>query len=156
FISDQIGRLFGVFSGRPYGIYWKLRLDMRRPLSGACLDYAPSPANAGTLGVGTSLARYAGSCREEERAMATTTLEGTARALVASGRGLLAADESHATIGQRFEPLGIANTEEHRRHYRQMLFTTKDVGDFISGVILFDETIRQASDDGRAFVEALR
>src|SRR5262249_25686176 len=79
-----------------------------------------------------------------------------ARALVASGKGLLAADESHATIGRRFEPLGIANTEEHRRHYRQMLFTTKDVGDFISGVILFDETIRQASDDGRAFVEVLR
>ena len=88
--------------------------------------------------------------------MATKTLEGTARALVASGKGILAADESHATIGRRFEPLGIANTEENRRRYRQMLFTTKGVGEFVSGVILFDETIRQGADGGRPFVEVLR
>jgi len=88
--------------------------------------------------------------------MATKTLEGTAHALVASGRGILAADESHATIGRRFEPLGISNTEENRRRYRQMLLTTKGIGEFISGVILFDETIRQTADDGRPFVEALR
>jgi len=88
--------------------------------------------------------------------MATKTLEGTARALVASGKGILAADESHATIGRRFEPLGIANTEENRRRYRQMLFTTKGVGEFVSGVILFDETIRQGADGGQPFVEVLR
>jgi fructose-bisphosphate aldolase, class I len=81
--------------------------------------------------------------------MATTTLEATARALVAPGEGILAADESHATIGRRFEPLGIANTEENRRRYRQMLLTTKGISEFISGVILFDETIRQATTDGR-------
>jgi len=88
--------------------------------------------------------------------MATKTLEGTARALVGFGKGILAADESHATIGRRFEPLGIANTEENRRQYRQMLFTTKSIGDFISGVILFDETIPQAADGRRPFVDVLR
>src|SRR5262245_65457050 len=88
--------------------------------------------------------------------MAIKTLDGTARALVASGKGILAADESHATIGRRFEPLSIANTEENRRRYRQMLFTTKGIGDYISGVILFDETIRQAADGGRSFVDVLR
>ena len=87
--------------------------------------------------------------------MATTTLEGTARALVAPGKGILAADESHATIGRRFEPLGIANSEENRQRYRQMLLTTKGIGELISGVILFDETIRQAADDGRPFVQVL-
>jgi fructose-bisphosphate aldolase class I len=87
--------------------------------------------------------------------MATTTLEGTARALVAPGKGILAADESHATIGRRFEPLGIANNEENRRRYRQMLLATKGIGEYISGVILFDETIRQATDDGRPFVQML-
>src|SRR5206468_3979511 len=83
---------------------------------------------------------------KEVRVMATTTLEGTARALVAPGKGILAADESHATIGRRFEPLGIVNNEENRRRYRQMLLTTKGIGEFISGVILFDETIRQKAD----------
>jgi fructose-bisphosphate aldolase, class I len=87
--------------------------------------------------------------------MATKTLEETARALVAPGKGILAADESHATIGRRFEPLGIANGEENRRRYRQMLLATKGIGEFISGVILFDETIRQAADDGRPFVRLL-
>ena len=87
--------------------------------------------------------------------MASASLEGTAVALVAPGRGILAADESHATIGRRFDALGIANSEENRRHYRQMLFTTKGIADFISGVILFDETIRQTADDGRSFTEVL-
>src|SRR3989441_9384063 len=87
--------------------------------------------------------------------MASASLEGTAVALVAPGRGILAADESHATIGRRFDALGIANSEETRRRYRQLLFTTKGIGDFISGVILFDETIRQTADDGRSFTEVL-
>ena len=87
--------------------------------------------------------------------MSSTTLEVTARALVAPGKGILAADESHATIARRFEAHGIANNEENRRRYRQMLFTTRGIGEFISGVILFDETIRQAADDGRPFVEVL-
>jgi fructose-bisphosphate aldolase class I len=80
--------------------------------------------------------------------MITTPLESTARTLVAPGRGILAADESHPTIEKRFSSLGIENTAENRRVYRQMLFTTPEVAEFISGVILFDETIRQKADDG--------
>ena len=86
--------------------------------------------------------------------MTVTQLESTARALVSSGRGILAADESHPTIGRRFSALGIENTEESRRVYRQMMFTTPGVAEFISGVILFDETIRQAADDGTPLAES--
>jgi fructose-bisphosphate aldolase class I len=78
-------------------------------------------------------------------------LESVARALVARGKGILAADESQPTMAKRLAALGIENTEEQRRRYRQMLFTTPELGRFISGVILFDETIRQRADDGSAF-----
>ncbi|HYM91863.1 MAG TPA: class I fructose-bisphosphate aldolase [bacterium] len=84
-----------------------------------------------------------------------TALEATARALVPPGKGILAADESHSTIGGRFAAIGVVNTEENRRRYRQLLFTTPGLGEFISGVILFDETIRQHADDGMPFVEVL-
>jgi fructose-bisphosphate aldolase class I len=82
-------------------------------------------------------------------------LEVTARALVAPGKGILAADESHPSIGRRFDALGIPNTEETRRQYRQMLLTTTAVAEYVSGVILFDETIRQKADDGTPLVEVL-
>ncbi len=84
-----------------------------------------------------------------------TALDATARALVPPGKGILAADESPSTIGGRFAAIGVANTEEERRRYRQLLFTTPGLGEFISGVILFDETIRQHADDGMPFVEVL-
>jgi fructose-bisphosphate aldolase class I len=80
----------------------------------------------------------------------------TARELVAPHRGILAADESTGTIKKRFDAIGVENTEEHRRAYRQMLFTTPGFGEHLSGVILFDETIRQATDDGTPFVDVLR
>jgi len=70
-------------------------------------------------------------------------LAATAQALMARGKGLLAADESFPTIAKRFKALGISSTEETRGAYREMLLTTSGLGDFISGVILFDETIRQ-------------
>ncbi|HET7480544.1 MAG TPA: class I fructose-bisphosphate aldolase [Rubrobacteraceae bacterium] len=76
------------------------------------------------------------------------TLQQTARALVAEGKGILAADESFGTIEKRFKAVGIEATEESRRDYRQMLFTTPGIGEVLSGVILFDETIRQESSDG--------
>ncbi len=88
--------------------------------------------------------------------MHTEELETTARALVAPGKGLLAADESFGTIGRRFSAVGIESTEETRRAYRDMLFTTPGIGEFLSGVILFDETIRQSSSDGTPFVEVLK
>lgn len=74
-----------------------------------------------------------------------------AQAMVAPGRGILAADESTGTIGKRFQGIQVENTEEHRRAYRDMLFTTKALGEHISGVILYDETLRQKSADGTPF-----
>jgi fructose-bisphosphate aldolase class I len=79
----------------------------------------------------------------------------TARELVAPAKGILAADESTGTIKKRFDQIGIESTEDTRRRYRQMLFTTPGLGEHISGVILFDETIRQATEDGIPFVKVL-
>jgi fructose-bisphosphate aldolase class I len=83
-------------------------------------------------------------------------LERTVAALVAGGKGILAADESTPTITKRFQAVGLSSTEEKRRVYREMLFTTSGLGDYISGVILFDETIRQKASDGRSFPQLLR
>jgi fructose-bisphosphate aldolase class I len=82
-------------------------------------------------------------------------LEATTRALVAPGKGILAADESFPTIEKRFKSIGVQSTEDRRRVYRQMLFTTPGIGEFISGTILFDETIRQTSTEGTPLVEVL-
>ena len=82
-------------------------------------------------------------------------LHATARDLVAPAKGILAADESTGTIGKRFDTIDVENTEPNRRAYRQMLFTTPGFGDHLSGVILYDETIRQSADDGRSFVDVL-
>src|SRR5207247_6769179 len=90
--------------------------------------------------------------------MATMTkadLETTAKALVAEGKGILAADESDGTIKKRFDSIGIESTEDNRRAYRELLFTTEGIEDYISGVILFDETIRQSSADGTPFPKLL-
>jgi fructose-bisphosphate aldolase class I len=84
-----------------------------------------------------------------------TDLETTARALVAPGKGILAADESGGTIKKRFDAIDLESTEEHRRDYRELLFTTPGAGDSISGVILFDETIRQSSSAGEPFPRLL-
>lgn len=75
--------------------------------------------------------------------------------MVAPGKGLLAADESTGTIGKRFEKIQVENTEQNRQTYRGLLFTAPDVGEHISGVILYDETIRQSAADGRTFVSIL-
>jgi fructose-bisphosphate aldolase, class I len=83
-------------------------------------------------------------------------LEQTARALVEPGKGILAADESHGTIEKRFKVIGVESTEANRLAYREMLFTTPGLGEFISGVILFDETLRQKGADGTSLVEALK
>ncbi|XP_060534212.1 fructose-bisphosphate aldolase [Cylas formicarius] len=80
-----------------------------------------------------------------------------ANAIVAPGKGILAADESVATMGKRLADIGVENTEENRRKYRQLLFTTcNTVGDYISGVILFHETLYQKADDGTPFPELLK
>jgi fructose-bisphosphate aldolase, class I len=87
--------------------------------------------------------------------MSHEELHATAAALVAEGKGILAADESGGTIKKRFDSIGIESTEESRRAYRDLLFTTEGVEQFISGVILFDETIRQSSADGTPFPKLL-
>ena len=87
--------------------------------------------------------------------MADKALEVTARALVAPGKGILAADESDGTIKKRFDTIQVESTEENRRAYRDFLFTTPGMEENISGVILFDETIRQTSADGTPFPKLL-
>jgi fructose-bisphosphate aldolase class I len=82
-------------------------------------------------------------------------LHETAKALVAAGKGILAADESDGTIKKRFDSIDVESTEENRRAYRDLLFSTPRVEEFISGVILFDETIRQSSADGTPFPKRL-
>ncbi len=82
-------------------------------------------------------------------------LNQTARSIVAEGKGILAADESDGTIKKRFDSIGVESTEENRRAYRDLLFTTEGVEEYISGVILFDETIRQSSSDGTPFPKLL-
>jgi len=83
------------------------------------------------------------------------SLNDVARALVAPGKGILAADESGGTIKKRFDTIGCDSTEDRRRAYREMLFTTKGADEFVSGVILFDETIRQNASDGRPLPKIL-
>ena len=82
-------------------------------------------------------------------------LEQTARAMVAANRGILAADESNATIEKRFKGPGIACTEENRRAYRELMFATPEMEKYISGVIMYDETIRQKTSDGTPFPKYL-
>jgi len=84
-----------------------------------------------------------------------TTLNDIARALVAPGKGILAADESSGTIKKRFDSIGVESTEDRRRAYREMLFTTAGAADNVSGVILFDETIRQQASTGARLAEIL-
>jgi fructose-bisphosphate aldolase class I len=83
-------------------------------------------------------------------------LDETAHELVAPGKGILAADESFGTIGKRFEAVGIESSEESRRAYREMLFTTDGIGEYLSGVILFDETLRQKTSDGTPIPQVLK
>src|SRR5262249_26374463 len=87
--------------------------------------------------------------------MGLEELHATAEALVSTGRGILAADESTGTIKRRFASIGVEPTEENRRAYRDLLFTTPGVEEYISGVIMYDETIRQSTTDGTLFARLL-
>ncbi|MFO1171086.1 MAG: class I fructose-bisphosphate aldolase [Hyphomicrobiaceae bacterium] len=87
----------------------------------------------------------------------TKTLEDIARAMVAPGKGILAADESSGTIQKRFDAIGVTNTEDNRRDYRELLFRSTDaMKNHISGVILFDETIKQKAKDGTPLVDIIK
>jgi fructose-bisphosphate aldolase class I len=88
--------------------------------------------------------------------MDTKLMTETARAMVAPGKGLLAADESAGTCKKRFDSVNVECNEENRRVYRELLFTTPNISEFVSGVILFDETLRQKTKDGTPMPEYLR
>jgi fructose-bisphosphate aldolase, class I len=92
---------------------------------------------------------------EEASPMTTDELAATARALVAPGKGILAADESSGTIAKRFDSIQVESTEERRRAYRELLFTTEGAAEFISGVILYEETLGQRAADGAPLPETL-
>ncbi len=85
--------------------------------------------------------------------MSIEQLAETAQAMVAAGKGIIAIDESSSTCAKRFAGVGIDNTEENRRRYRELLLTTPKLSDYISGAILFDETIRQSTSDGVPFAK---
>lgn len=87
--------------------------------------------------------------------MSAAELEATAKAMVATGKGILAIDESTPTIGKRFDTINLESTEENRRAYRDLLITNPGGNEYISGMILFDETIRQSTSDGVPFAKAL-
>lgn len=87
--------------------------------------------------------------------MSANNLAAIAQAMVAPGKGILAADESTGTIGKRFDSIQVENIEENRRAYRDMLFSTRGLADHISGVILYDETLRQKAADGTPFVSVM-
>ena len=78
-------------------------------------------------------------------------LEETAQAMVGEGRGILAADESNATMTKRLEAVGVESTAESRRAFRALMFTAEGAADYISGVIMYDETVRQTTWDGTPF-----
>src|SRR5262245_4883778 len=90
-----------------------------------------------------------------EVVMDKNALISTAHELVAEGKGILAADESSGTIKRRLDSINVPSTEENRRAYREILFTTSGVETFVSGVILYDETIRQKAQDGTPFAALL-
>ena len=83
-------------------------------------------------------------------------LRNTAKAMMAEGKGILAMDESNGTCNKRFAQLGIPTTEENRRAYRKLILTASNLSDYISGAILYDETIRQSTADGKSFVQVMQ
>jgi fructose-bisphosphate aldolase class I len=124
----------------------------------------PSPTPSPTLTTttsGTADVRGPGETPDVElggdakRDAAPAAMEAVIKALMARGKGLLAADESAPTIEARFRDIGLVSTEEHRRAYREMLFTAPGLHDYISGVILFDETIHQRTRSGVIMPELL-
>jgi len=113
-------------------------------VAGVADAFAPASQSAvSTSALSMSLEKY------------SDELIATATAMVAPGKGLLACDESTGTVGTRLESIGLENNEENRRTWRQLLFDTPNIGDCISGAILFEETLYQDSNEGTPFVEVL-
>ena len=105
--------------------------------------------------VGNEALLYEATKREGELPMDSDKLRSVAKAIVSKQKGVLAADESNPTIKKRFDSIKVESTEENRRRYREILFTTEGIEHYIGGVILFDETLRQGTRDGTPFAELL-
>ena len=102
----------------------------------------PSTSRAAPAATQMSLAKY------------SDELQATAKAMTLPGKGLLACDESTGTVGARLESIGLENTEENRQTWRNLLFTTPGINEYISGAILFEETLFQDDPNGKPFVDA--
>ena len=87
--------------------------------------------------------------------MDTKELSRVAKHMVMPNKGILAADESTGTITKRFDSIKVESTEDNRRDWRQLLFQTQSISNYISGIILFDETLRQSTSGGKKFVDLL-
>merc|ERR1740138_1540194 len=113
------------------------------------VDFVPDRSTALKMSATPNAAPvYDGKYAEELRA--------TANAMVAPGKGLLACDESTGTVGKRLESIGLENNEDNRRTWRNLLFTTEGIGQYISGAILFEETLYQNDPNGKPFVDVLK
>merc|ERR1712087_987665 len=113
-------------------------------VAGVADAFAPAPQSAASSSaLSMSLEKY------------SDELKATSAAMVEEGKGLLACDESTGTVGARLESIGLENNEDNRREWRQLLFTTPNIGDKISGAILFEETLYQDSKEGKPFVDLL-
>merc|ERR1719201_2288029 len=114
------------------------------------LGASPAVVSRGAIMMGAPNAApiYDGQYAEELRA--------TAAAMVAPGKGLLACDESTGTVGTRLEANGMDNVEANRQKWRNLLFTTEGISEYISGAILFEETLFQSDPDGKPFVDVLK
>src|SRR5215510_7000424 len=137
---------------------------MLRPSRGASAVREPGTLSQvqvfwilGILDSGFTLSARAGTTIEREKAMNLDELNKVAEAMVAPGKGILAADESSGTIKKRFDAIGVESTEDNRRDYRELLFRSKEaMSKSISGVILYDETIWQKGKDGTPLVELIK
>ena len=122
-------------------------------LFGLFTKRTPSPPHIHNL---TQERSYTTNTPETNMSSFAAELIETARSIAAPGKGILAADESTGTIGQRFSKIDVENVEENRRKYRELLFTTEGLEEYISGVIMFEETLYQSSKDGQQFVDILK
>merc|ERR1719181_1242712 len=109
---------------------------------------AAAAAGAGRRAAAAAVVCRAGAFDEE--------LVATANTIASKGRGILAMDESNGTCGKRLDSIGVENTEDNRRAYRELLLTTKGLGEFIGGAILFEETLYQSCADGTSFVDVMK
>merc|ERR1719428_2204299 len=120
-------------------------------------SFAPGLSGAGhALRVKPSVVMAASNAPPVYDGLYADELRATAAAMVKPGKGLLACDESTGTVGTRLEGIGLENNEENRRTWRNLLFTTKGIGEYISGAILFEETLYQDDPNGKPFVDVLK